>query len=87
MQKVILTARFKADPIIAGNEYASAKKAQREHIKQQYPGAKVLSQQLITDGIPDVTSLGDLKTNGEVAIRTEFEISESQAEKHRKKMR
>lgn len=74
-----ITCRFKDSPYLAENNYAAVKKAQRLDVKKRYPGAKVATQQVITDGIPDWVRLGDLRSKGEVAIRTEFIVSEEQA--------
>lgn len=87
MPKAQITARFKADPEWAANDYADFKKAQREDVKKYYPGSKILSQQTITDGIPDRIVLGELRAKGQVAIRTEFEITEDQAAELRKRLK
>ena len=79
MPKAQVTARFRADPDLAKHNYASARKAQRKSVIEKYPGAEILSQQVITDGIPDWVRLGDLRSKGEVAIRTEFNVTDEQA--------
>lgn len=79
MPKAEITIRFKPNEVLARNSFSSVKKSEREEIKKRYPGAKILSQKVITDGIPDRIGLGELRANGQVAIRTEFTISDEQA--------
>lgn len=87
MPTVQITDRYKADEEYARTDYSAHKKAQRKRVLELYPGATDLKQTLITDGIPDWVRLGDLRTKGEIAIRTEFTVSDEVAAEIKKRLK
>lgn len=87
MPVIQFTNRYRSDAEYAKTDYALHKKAQRKHIKETYPGAKVFKQVVITDGIPDFVRFGDLRSKNEIAIRADVEVSEQQANELRKKLK
>jgi len=87
MPKAEVTTRYKDFGDNDQSYYAKLKKQEREQVLKNYPGAADLQQMVITDGIPDRISLGDLKSTGQIAIRTEFIISDEQAAALKAKVR
>lgn len=78
MTKYEITTRY-SDALKNRNEkIATLKKQERARMLKQYPTAKRINQIVITDGIPDKMSNGDLRSNGQIAIRTEFELDDAQ---------
>lgn len=87
MPKAEVTTRYKDFGDNDQSYYAKLKKQEREKVLKNYPGAADLQQRVITDGIPDMISLGELRAKGMVAIRTEFIISDEQAAALKAKVR
>jgi hypothetical protein len=79
MPKYEITTRYKAFDDNDQSYYAGLKKTERERMLKRYPTATDIKQSVITDGVPDMLSLGELRGNGQVAIRTEFMYEEAQA--------
>lgn len=80
MPKAAVTVRYKSfgDDEPYNNQL---KQKQRQEVLKNYPGVEIVSQQVITDGIPDAVKFGDLRSQGQVAIRTTFMVTEEQAER------
>lgn len=79
MPVMTITTRYGAMAIDGGD--AEVKKAERNRIKKNYEGAKILSQKIITDGIPDAVQFGDLKSQNQIAVRSEVEVSQAVIDK------
>lgn len=72
MPKYEITTRYKAFDDKDQSYYSDLKKTERKRMLEKYPTATDINQMVITDGVPDMLSLGELRGNGQVAIRTEF---------------
>ena len=87
MPKVEVTVRYKSFGDNDQSYYAGLKRKQRESVLKNYPGATDLKQTIITDGIPDAVRFGDLRSTGQVAVRTEFNVSDAVADEIKKRSR
>jgi hypothetical protein len=77
MPKYKITTRYKAFEDNDQSYYSDLKKTERKRMLEKYPTATDINQTVITDGVPDMLSRGELRANGQVAIRTEFQYEEA----------
>ena len=87
MPKAQVTVRYKSFGDNDQSYHSSLKKKQREQVLKDYPDATDLKQSIITDGVPDALSFGELRAKGQIAVRTEFTISEATADELKKRVR
>lgn len=87
MPKVQVTVRYRSFGDDDKSYHAQLKQKQRQQVLKDYPGATDLKQSVITDGIPDAVKFGDLRTHNQVAIRTEFNVSDELAAEIKKRSR
>jgi hypothetical protein len=87
MPRIKITVRYQSFGDNDQQYFSDIKRKSREQIARDYPGATDLVQNIYTDGIPDATNLGDLRSNNQVAVGTEFTVSEEQSAAIKAKMR
>lgn len=87
MPKVQVTTRYLAVGDGDQSYFSQLKRKERQRVLSDYPSASELTQSVITDGIPDAVRFGDLRSKGQVAIRTEFILSQELVDKMKKDKR